>query len=563
MSLKKLYTLLLLFGVFTLSAQEDCECADPDPETEGICIEVTDDGIDFILWVPDECTANCYFGTDYTIVEDCENDWEWEDECECDEDDWSTEGICFALLTSNQDTIVEWAPSECYATCWFGDEYSIVDCDNGWGWEDDCECPEEDWSTDGICYAYITTSQDTIVDWAPSECYASCWSDEEYFLVDCDNGWGSEGDCECPEEDWDSEGICIEIFDIEFDSTGFVTWVPSACFADCWYVDYLIVEDCDNGWGWEDDCECPEEDWESEGICIEIFEIEFDTIGFVTWVPSVCFADCWYDDYTLVDCPEGGIDGGACDWDLDCECEIDSEEGICIAYIYADSIFGVMDTLIEWVPNECYADCWGFVDYAIIDCEDAWDWNDEEGGETTGIEFEGDAECVLDLLETEELTFQSFLIGLHECGALVLDDCVLTAPVFETDEEFIDYLLDSCPEWFGIVMDESEGPSLFRSFEESQEQGTTSVNDIEGLDIDVLGNPVADQLNVAIATATAVDLQITVSSTTGIVLYSDQLNFGKGEQVFELNTSAFSAGIYHMILSNSEGSEAIKFVVMK
>ena len=500
MNLKYLFTLMFLFvGLFTISAQEECECDEPDYESEGICLEVIEDG----------------------------------------------------------ETYTAWAPDECHAACWYGDEFTIVECDD-WEWEDDCDCEEEDWESDGICIELIDTEFDSIafVTWVPSECYADCWYEDYTVVEDCDDGWGWEDDCDCPEEDWASDGICVEITEGD---VSYATWVPSECYAACWYEEYTVVEDCDNGWEWEDDCDCSEDDWNEEGICVEIAE---GGESYVSWVPSECYAACWYgDEYTVVDCPEGG-EYGECDWDLDCECEIDSEEGICIAYVWSDSIFGITDTLIEWVPNECFADCWGFVDYAVVDCEDAWDWEDEEG--ETDFEFEGDEECLIELFETEELTFQGFLYGLAECEFLELDECVLSAPIFDTDEEFIEYLVENCPEWFGFVMDESDGPSLFTSFGETQGNGqVSSTNEITGLQVKLLGNPVVDQVNVSINTAAAMDVQINVTSTTGMLIHNDNITLAKGEQVFQYNTTDLKGGVYNMTMSNNEGTQTIKFVVIR
>ena len=501
MNFKNLFTLLFLFvGLISVAAQDECDCPDTDWNTEGICIEVEQDGEAITGWVPDECYAECFFGEDYTLAE-CE-EWEWEDECECDETDWDNDGICVEVAADGE-SYITWAPDTCYAECWFGEDVTVVECDdNGWGWEDECECPEEDWNTEGICIE-INYEGETFQEWVPSECYADCWFDEEYTVVECD----------------------------------------------------------DNGWGWEDECDCPEEDWNSEGICIDVV---YDDEVYSEWAPSVCYADCWYEDYAVVDCPEGGFGGGECDWDLDCDCEIDSEEGICIAYVYSDSIFGIIDTLVEWVPNECFADCWGFTDYSVVDCESLWDWEEED---TDIITIEGDAECLIELLEsleTEDFTFQSFLFGLAECDAIELDDCVLNAPIFDTDEEFIDYLVENCPEWFGLVMNESDGPSLFTRFQDSQDEaGVTSTIDIEGLQVALLGNPVVDQLNVSITSAAALNLQVVVTSTTGKVLNVENVRLGKGEQVYQLNTAQFSAGIYNMTIRNQNATQTIKFVVVK
>ena len=548
MNFKNLFTLLFLFvGLTSVTAQDECDCPDTDWDTEGICIEVEQDGEANTGWVPDECYAECFFGEDFTIVE-CE-EWEWEDECECPEEDWTTDGICVDVVDGGE-SYNTWVPSECYAACWY-EEYTIAECEE-WEWEDECECPEEDWTTDGICVDVVDGGE-SYNTWVPSECYAACWF-EEYTIAECEE-WEWEDECECPEEDWNSEGICVEVVE---GAALYNTWVPSECYAACWFEEYTIAE-CEE-WEWEDECDCPEEDWNAEGICVDV---NYDGELFTEWAPSTCYADCWYEDYTVVECLDGGFGngGGDFDWDVDCDCEIDSDEGICIIYVYSDSVFGTIDTLVEWVPNECFADCWGFTDYSVIDCESIWDWEEED---TEIITTEGDSDCIIELLETEDLTFQTFLYGLADCEAIELGDCVLNAPIFDTDEDFIEYLVANCPEWFGLVMNESEGPSLFTRFQDAQDEaGVTSTTDIEGLQVTLLGNPVVDQLNVSIKTAEALNLQVVVTSGTGKVLNVDNVKLGKGEQLYQLNTDRLSAGIYNMTMSNHNAVQTIKFVVVK
>jgi len=38
------------------------------------------------------------------------------------------------------------------------------------------------------------------------------------------------------------------------------------------------------------DCDCPEYDYEVEGICVLT---PLDTLGFPLWAPDECYAACW------------------------------------------------------------------------------------------------------------------------------------------------------------------------------------------------------------------------------------------------------------------------------
>jgi len=531
--------------------EDECDCPDPDWDDEGVCVEITEDGYTWTDWAYSECFAACWY-EDFTLV-DCDDvDWGWEDECDCPEEDWDSEGICVEVNLAELDTLnfeldsllVTWAPNECYAACWFGD-FTVVECEDiDWGWGDECECSEEDWNTDGICIE-VVYEDEVYVEWAPSECYAACWY-EDFSVVECED-WEWEDECECSEDDWEAQGICVEI---TYEGEVYVEWAPSECYAACWYGDFEVTE-CDNDWGWEDECDCPDEGWETEGICIEI---TYEDETYIEWAPSECYAACWYEDFAVIDCDDWGWeDGGECDWGLECDCDLDSEEGICIAYVYE------VDTLVEWVPNECFADCWGFEDYAVVDCEDFWEWEDD--GEIE-IEFEGDIDCINDLFTQDITTLQAFILGLGECGLFELTDCVLDAPTFDTDEEFITYLGENCPEWFGELMDESDGPSLFRQYEEAQSGGVTSTTEvIESLDVILLGNPVIDQLDIQISATDAMSLNMTLRTVTGSVLNTEKIILNQGTQVYSVSTAGMAGGTYLMTMTSEEGVQTLKFVV--
>jgi len=616
--------------MFSLTAQEDCDCPDIDWGTEGICVLNETDTLGFALWAPDECYAACWYGEDYTIV-DCENDWEWEDEdeCDCPEEDWFSDGICLEVNEYGSDW-TEWAPSECYAACWF-EEYTVIDCNDidwgqdDWEWEVDCDCPEDDWDIEGICVEISLSDLDSldfdfgfdslVVSWVPSECYAACFFGE-YVVVECDDYWDWEDECDCPEEDWDGDGICIEV---SYEDEVYVEWAPNECYAACWYEDFVVVE-CED-WGWEDECDCPEDDWFTEGICVEAYVTDLDSLIFgsdsilVVWVPSECYATCWFEDYTVVECEEyenedecgcpdidwteagicvdieydgesytewapnecyaacwfeeytlvdcDDIDWGVCDWEEDCDCELNTDEGICIAFING------VDTLVEWVPNECYADCWGFDGYSVVECEDfwegesEWEWDNDWNGEWDG-EFEGDFDCVLGLFEEELTTLQAFILALGECGLFELTDCILNAPTFDDDEAYIEYLAENCPEWYGQLMDESNGPSLVERYHGAQSDQLSSTKDvIEALDVRLLGNPVVDQLDIQINATEGMNLNMTLRTVTGRVINSEAVKLHQGSQVYSVSTAEMTGGTYLMTIASDEGVQTIKFVVAK
>jgi len=254
----------------------------------------------------------------------------------------------------------------------------------GGGWED-CDC-EEDPEEEWICV--LTDVEAGLTCPFPNLCFAECagYSAEDVVEDGCDDfGWGNAwGDCDC-EEDENGEGLCVEV---EYEGDMFEVWVPSECHAECWYTDYTLIEcdDWDGGWT---DCDCEEDE---EGICIEV---NYDGDVYVEWVPSECFAECWgITDYTVVECDDWDNGG---DWD-DCDCEED-EEGICIEVNYEGDVFEM------WVPSECHAECWEIGEYTVVECDD-WDggWTDcdcEEDEEGICIEVNYDGDVYVEWIPSE------------------------------------------------------------------------------------------------------------------------------------------------------------------
>ena len=465
----------------------------------------------------------------------------WDCECEIVEGEY----VCAADSTG----FIFSVPNECFADC-FG--LTVVDtatCENPWDveWEEDCDCPEEDWQSEGICIE-VTEGSDAWIEWVPSVCYADCWGYENYTVLDsCDNGWEWEDDCDCPEEDWEGEGICIELEEGGFT---WIEWVPSVCYADCWgYENYTVLDSCDDGWEWEDDCDCPEEDWEGEGICIELEEGGFT---WVEWVPSACYADCWgYENYTVLDnCDDIGPGCEDWDWENDCDCEFPDDDGICISFVLEQ------DTLVEWVPSECFADCWGFTDYSVVDCDSAW------STESTDWDTEIDAECLEAL--SEDFNLQEFLLALNDCEFITLTDCVLEAPTFNDDEAFIEYLTENCPEWFGLIMDGSGGPSLMTLYGETSVEASTSVSSLSNkVSLRVLENPTEGTFKVSIDMDAFANVQLSIVNTNGQLLYAESLNLNTGNQVVDLNLENAPSGVYFLQLRNQEINQTEKLIIQK
>jgi hypothetical protein len=528
----------------------DCDCEEEEWSGEGICLEIeTEGGIEF-GWAPSECYAACWYPDVEFVVVECDTvGWPGND-CDCPEEDWSGEGICLEIETEGE-TEIAWAPSACFATCWYGDTYTIVDCeDDGPG--DDCECDESDLEGEGICieitYADTISGETIVLDgWAPSECYAACWyPDVEFVVVECDTvGWPGN-DCDCPEEDWSGEGICLEI---ETEGETEIAWAPSACFATCWYGDTYTIVDCeDDGPG--DDCECDESDLEGEGICIEITyadTISGETIVLDGWAPSECYAACWYPDveFVVVECDTIIWPGNDCD----CPEEDWEGEGICVE---VETEYG---TESGWVPSECYVGCWyGDLEYTIVDCDYLWEWND-----TTSYEIDS---CLILLEDGDFLTLQSFLLALAESCDLELPECILDAPIFDTDEEFILYLEENCPDVLGGLFsaEGEEGMSLFDRY--SSGGGLISSTDealYDAVSLNILGNPVTEILRYQIVAEQATLAQVSITDMSGKTVKAQQLQLSAGTTTLELDMQHTSPSLYFLSVQTESGITNLKF----
>jgi len=615
-----------------------CECEVSDFEGAGICIEITEsyngDTLTYESWAPSECYADCWGYENYVIVEcdttgfEWDNDWDndWDNYgCECEVSDFEGAGICIEITESyNGDTLTyeAWAPSECYADCWGYENYVIVECDTtGFEWDNDwdndwdnygCECEVSDFEGAGICIE-ITESYNgdtlTYEAWAPSECYADCWGYENYVVVECDttgfewdNDWDNDWDnygCECEVSDFEGAGICIEITEsYDGDTLTYEAWAPSECYADCWgYENYVVVECDTTGFEWDNDwdndwdnygCECEVSDFEGAGICIEITELyNGDTLTYESWVPSECYADCWgYENYVIVECDTTGFEWDN-DWDNDwdnysCECEVSDFEGAGICIEITESYNGDTLTYEAWAPSECYADCWGYENYVVVECDTTgYDnpWNDCDCQYTDADEYV----CVITDAATGEIS--PFLNMCYaECAGYTAADVVdCDFPELECldclDDEIIPVCVqDSLGNTFPVpnicfadclgltVVNEADCGGFI--------DGNTVVEDLhfeaplpqhvsagEGnISIRVYPNPVTDNITLEFELDNQESLTTMIIDAQGKVINQDKQTFLKGLNTNRINVSELTPGIYIVALQTSNSLVTQRFI---
>jgi hypothetical protein len=422
--------------------------------------------------------------------------------------------VCGFLAVDN-DTIYAEFPNSCYAAC---DGFTVIGdttlCPN-FGIEFDCGCPQPD--TSYVC------AQDTLgnIFSVPSECLAACWGLTVLPGVNCDSipDWN----CDCPEPDSLSY-ICAQ------DTLGNIYSVPSECLAACWGLTVLSGVNCDSIPDWN--CDCP--DIDTTGfVCAQ------DTFGNVYSVPSACIAACW--GLTVVE-------GGDCDTEPwgNCDCEIDESELFKCA----------VDSLGHYcmVPNECIAQCWGLTivndtlcDPSVVDPE---------------IDYEL-LNCIDSLNIDENTNFQQGLLMIHQSCGVELSECILNAPIFATDAEFLTYILTTCDSLgFNGNADSS---NVLNTYNLLTNKTTKTKDDVSvgNTNIQLAVNPVSQTLTYLIESKKSTQAIITLYDINGKTMMSQQHSLDEGKQSFHTDISTIKSGLYFLNLYTEDGQKTVKVVVLQ
>lgn len=377
-----------------------------------------------------------------------------------------------------------------------------------------CDCTFDP-SEPFVC---VADSTGTIVAQLPNACFAACFG-LTVVEGDCDFGGNPFEDCDC-EFDPEAAFICAT------DSTGHVELVPNACFAEC--LGLTVVDgDCDFG-GNPSGCDC-EIDPDAAYVCA------VDSTGLIFEVVNACFAECL--GFTVVegDCGFGG--GNPFE---DCDCEIDYDQ----PFICAIDSLG----FVEQVPNACFAACLGLE--VVNDSLCAADIDLELGL------------CISDVVFDESTTFQSFLLLINELCEVELPECILSAPVFDNDEDFIDYLMANCLDSSDLG---SETDNLaFRMFNSylNSTAAPSSVGNfaLPSLEIELLQNPVDQTLRYQISSPNTAQLTVGVFALSGQRVYSEQLSVEAGEQSATIDLANLPKGMYLLNITNNNSVKTLKFI---
>jgi hypothetical protein len=399
------------------------------------------------------------------------------------------------------------APNLCYAECWGLTVVADSLCNVS---EPDCLCTEE--------YAPVCTT-DNLGNYyvAPNACFAECWG--LTIVTDstlCDIG-GPE--CICTQE---YAPVCAT------DSLGNYFEAPNACFAECWGL--TIVTDstlCDLPFN---DCNCEITD-PFAFVCAQ------DSLGNIHHVPNACVAECL--GFILVD-----GDCGVSPW-AGCDCTIDENEPFICA----------VDSLGHpcYVPNACFAECWGLTIVgdslcSVIDIEPE-------------IDFET-MECLDSLDLNENTTFQQALLLISQSCGLELPECILNAPIFDTDSAFVMYIFENCND-LGFNGN-TEGSSIMNMYNMIQRNSLSSVkdlnNDVAGFEL--INNPASERIQFKVSLKNASNPVIRIIDINGTVMMTDSYKLSAGNHVITKDIATLRSGMYFISLSNGNAPMMTRKVIV-
>ncbi|HFA48658.1 MAG TPA: T9SS type A sorting domain-containing protein [Bacteroidetes bacterium] len=304
----------------------DCqECL--DAPFEPVCVA---DAEGNVIPFPNACFAECEgYTSDDFVVCDTIGTCDPPGGFQCEEClDAPFEPVCVADADGN---VIPF-PNACFAECEGFSADDFVVCDSTIFGGDDCVCTEE---FEPVC---VADADGNIIPF-PNACYAECEGYTADDFVDCGDVIGGGFDCqECLDAPF--EPVCVA------DAEGNVIPFPNACFAECegYTSDDFVV--CDSTIFGGDDCVCTEE---FEPVCVA------DADGNIIPFPNACYAEC--EGYTaddFVDC--GDVGGG-----FECmECLDAPFEPVCVA----DADGNVIP-----FPNACFAECEGYTSDDFVVCD--------------------------------------------------------------------------------------------------------------------------------------------------------------------------------------------------
>jgi len=206
----------------------------------------------------------------------------------------------------------------------------------------------------------------------------------------------------------------------------------------------------------------------------------------------------------------------------------------CLDSVAAD-MFDGFEALYEYVEANCFND--GPVEPNIPDIPD----------------------CVFNIPFDENLGLQDFIITLvDECGDEIdLPACIVDAPAFDSDEDFILYLFENCEMFDGFgLSNPNDGMTVWDNAAQWYNlapiiNNSTSITQLNTLNINLYPNPADNNLNIEVADTEIYTIEI--YDISGKLVYS---SVARGNNL--INISQLNTGIYMLNITNSVGHYSSK-----
>ncbi len=193
------------------------------------------------------------------------------------------------------------------------------------------------------------------------------------------------------------------------------------------------------------------------------------------------------------------------------------------------------------LPNSCFAECLGF---SIVD----------DGQCDSGIE-----ECVITIADENEGLFQNFLLQIAESCDIELDSCILNAPLFETDEDFLAYLMENCFTEEDLQQNNS-ALDMYNTYLRSNTVSSVSNPTAAAIELELLQNPVGQTLRYQLNIPAADLVSINILHLSGQRLYEERIRLEAGTYNASIELGDLPSGIYLLNVASRVGLQTIKFV---
>jgi len=209
-----------------------------------------------------------------------------------------------------------------------------------------------------------------------------------------------------------------------------------------------------------------------------------------------------------------------------------------------------------YVPNQCYADCLGLtvVDDSLCSIIEI----DPEINDSLFM-------CINSVVIDDSTTFQQALLQINAICNLGLPECILDAPVFDTDEEFITYIIENCDGNFGL--NDNGGSNVMNLYNTVRSNALSASKDItaakEGWSANLITNPAAYETVCRIVSDHSRNISINLTDINGRILTTQTVMQQPGSYDLNLNVSSLPTGLYLVHVTSGVRSMTLKLAVIR